>query len=114
MALYQQPCMHCGAYIDTDARFCPGCGSMNPFGYLCPDCLRAVQKGQALCAGCGRQLYISCPLCGGRTFVQERCEICGGSLMVVCGNKRCGALQFFENKKCTVCGKKIRAKIGGR
>ncbi len=108
MASYKQPCIHCGAFIETDARVCTGCGSRSPFGYLCPTCNRPVQKGQTLCAGCGRPLYVSCPTCGQQTFVQERCERCGAGLMVYCENKRCGALQFFQNEKCTVCGKKIK------
>lgn len=85
-----------------------------PFGYLCPSCLRPVEKGQPLCAGCGRPLYVACPFCGKPTFVQERCEQCGQGLLVRCGNKRCGAAQFFENTRCTACGKKIKAKIGNR
>ena len=40
--------------------------------------------------------------------------VCALGLMVYCENKRCGALQFFQNTKCTACGKKIKAKIGGR
>ncbi|MBQ2985099.1 MAG: zinc ribbon domain-containing protein [Clostridia bacterium] len=112
MALYKQPCIHCGTFIEEDARICLSCGSMSPFGYLCPDCNRPIQKGQAMCSGCGRPLYTYCPTCGGETFVQERCEVCGAGLMVYCSNRRCEALQFFENAKCTVCGKKIKARIG--
>ena len=112
MASYKQPCMHCGAFIDSDAWLCISCGSMSPFGYLCPSCNKPIQKGQFLCSGCGRELYTICPTCGGRTFVQERCEVCGAGLMVYCSNKRCEALQFFENTKCTVCGKKIKNKLG--
>lgn len=108
MALYKQPCIHCGTYIDADSRLCAGCGRRNPFGYLCPTCLKPIQKGQVLCSDCGRPLYVNCPVCGGMTFVQESCEVCGKSLMIVCGNRRCGAMQFFENKKCTACGKKLR------
>lgn len=108
MASYKQPCVHCGNFIDRDARICPFCGSMSPFGYLCPACLRPVQKGQPACSGCGRPLYILCPHCGRQTFVQERCERCGQSLMVRCQNNRCQALQFFQNTKCTACGKKIK------
>ena len=110
MATYKQACIHCGTLTDRDARFCPTCGSHSPFVYLCPTCLREIQKGQALCAGCGRQLFITCPLCGGRTFVQEKCEVCGASLTIRCPDKRCGAYQFFENEKCTACGKKIKPK----
>lgn len=108
MAFYKQPCIHCGAYIEGDARYCPSCRSMSPFGYLCPTCLRPVQKEQPICPGCGRALYIACPTCGKPTFTQERCEQCSASLMIICGNPRCGAPQFFENTKCTACGKKIQ------
>ncbi len=107
MATYQQPCMHCGLLLERDARFCPRCGSASPFGYLCPTCLRPIQKGYAVCAGCGRPLYVACPSCKGQTFVQERCEQCGASLMVPCANRRCGQMQFFQNTKCTACGKKM-------
>jgi hypothetical protein len=34
--------------------------------------------------------------------------------MIHCTNPRCGALQFFENAKCTACGKKIKRDVGGR
>lgn len=108
MAFYKQPCIHCGEYIERDARFCPACGSHSPFGYLCPACLRLVKKGDQFCAGCARPLYVPCPVCGGKTFVQEKCEQCGSSLLIRCQNKRCGAMQFFENTKCTVCGAKIK------
>lgn len=108
MAFYKQPCIHCGAYIDQDARFCPACGSQSPFGYLCPACLRPVEKSSQICAGCGRPLYVACPVCGGKTFVQEKCEQCGCCLTVRCQNSRCRALQFFENTKCTACGAKIK------
>lgn len=108
MAFYKQPCMQCGALIDRDSRFCTYCGSYSPFGYHCPTCLREIKKGQALCPGCGRSLYTTCPVCGQTTFVQDRCERCGTSLMVECANPRCGVMQFFENEKCTACGKKIK------
>lgn len=108
MAFYKQPCIHCGEFIDRDVRVCSKCGSFSPFKHLCPACRREVQKADTLCAGCGRPLYIACPSCGARTFVQERCEQCGAGLMVYCQNPRCGVLQFFENTKCTACGKKIK------
>ena len=114
MASYKQTCIHCGMLVDRDVRVCSACGSRSPFGYLCPSCLRPVEKGQPLCAGCGRPLYVACPFCGKPTFVQERCEQCGQGLLVRCGNKRCGAAQFFENTRSTACGKKIKAKIGNR
>lgn len=72
------------------------------------------KRGSPFGAGCGRPLYVACPFCGKPTFVQERCEQCGQGLLVRCGNKRCGAAQFFENTRCTACGKKIKAKIGNR
>jgi RNA polymerase subunit RPABC4/transcription elongation factor Spt4 len=108
MASYKQPCIHCGAFIEPDARFCPSCSSGSPFGYLCPACLRPVKKGQQICSGCGRPLSVSCPACKKQTFVQDTCEACGSSLMVQCPNPRCGSLQFFENTKCTACGKKMK------
>ena len=110
MATYKQNCIHCGTLIDRDARFCPTCGSRSPFGYLCPTCLHEINKSQMICSGCGRQLYIACPVCGGRTFVQDRCESCGAGLMIKCQGKNCGEAQFFENDKCTACGRKIKPK----
>ena len=111
MASYKQPCIHCGALLDRDVRFCPKCGSGSPFGYLCPTCLRPIEKGDAICGGCGRPLVVTCPFCAEKTFVQERCERCGESLMTSCENKRCGVLQFFENTRCTACGKKLKFKL---
>lgn len=114
MATYKQPCLHCGELIERDSRLCPNCASRSPFGYHCPTCLREIRKGQPVCSGCGRSLYIVCPSCSQQTFAQERCEQCGGSLMIPCSNARCGQLQFFENTKCTVCGKKIKKRTGGK
>ncbi|HMM31152.1 MAG TPA: zinc ribbon domain-containing protein [Clostridia bacterium] len=110
MAFYKKPCTHCGAYIEADSRFCPVCQSGSPFESLCPSCLRPVQKGTAVCSGCGRPLYTACPACKKQTFVQEKCEQCGASLMTRCQNPRCGVPQFFENMKCTACGKKMTKK----
>ena len=61
MASYQKPCVHCGSYIEPDSHYCPVCGSGSPFGYLCPACLRPVEKTLAVCSGCGRSLYVDCP-----------------------------------------------------
>ena len=110
MASYKQPCMHCGQLIESDSRLCPICGRMSPFGYLCPECLRPIQPGQQLCSGCATPLYVACPHCGQTTFVKENCDHCSGSLMIICENPRCGALQFFRNEKCTACGKKMKKK----
>jgi len=38
----------------------------------------------------------------------DKCEKCGANLMINCANSRCGESQFFENIKCTACGKKIK------
>lgn len=108
MASYKQPCFHCGALIEPDARFCPACASQSPFGYTCPNCLKTIEKGVKICPRCGISLYISCPHCQKQTFVQDKCEQCGKSLMVTCTNKRCGAVQFFLNAKCNNCGNKIK------
>jgi RNA polymerase subunit RPABC4/transcription elongation factor Spt4 len=112
MATYKQPCIHCGAFIERDARLCPECASRSPFGYQCPTCLKPVTKGQPVCSGCGRALNVTCPTCGGQTFAGERCEACGSGLLMYCANLRCGQLQFFDNRKCTACGKKIKKDIG--
>jgi hypothetical protein len=73
-----------------------------------------VEKGQAVCSGCGRSLYVNCPTCGQQTFAEERCEACKSGLMIHCTNPLCGELQFFENVKCTACGKKIKRDMGGK
>ncbi|HHU50054.1 MAG: double zinc ribbon domain-containing protein [Caldicoprobacterales bacterium] len=109
MASYKQPCIHCNTFINRDARYCPTCQSGSPFGYSCPTCLASIEKGQPVCSQCGRALYVTCINCGKPTFVQEKCEHCGVGLMVRCANPRCGAEQFFENTKCTACGKKIKS-----
>ncbi|MDI9493345.1 MAG: zinc ribbon domain-containing protein [Bacillota bacterium] len=110
MAFYKQPCVHCGEFIDRDVRFCPKCGSRSPFGYACPTCLRPIEKNQQVCSGCGRSLFVTCPACGKQTFVDERCQVCGAGLMIQCQNPRCGQMQFFQNEKCTACGKKFKNK----
>jgi len=92
-----------------DSRLCPKCGSRSPFGFLCPVCLKPVERSDAVCSGCGRSVYTSCPVCGGQTFAgSSECDACGKHLMIRCENKRCGELQFFENTKCTACGKTIK------
>lgn len=108
MAFYKQYCIHCDSLINRDARFCPNCGSPSPFGYRCPTCLHPIQRGHKVCSGCGRPLTISCPHCGQETFVADTCEKCHGSLLIKCENVRCGEMQFFENAKCTACGKKLK------
>jgi len=110
MASYKQPCIQCGEFIERDSRLCPRCQSRSPFGYHCPTCLREIQKGQPVCTGCGRPLYVPCLNCGKQTFVADRCEICGAILLRSCPNPRCGDMQFFQNTKCTSCGKKIKTK----
>ncbi|NMA34830.1 MAG: hypothetical protein GX940_09845 [Clostridiaceae bacterium] len=108
MAFYKEPCIHCGYFLPRDAQFCSGCGSRSPFIYSCPTCLREIKKEENFCLGCGRPLYIMCPKCLEKTFIQERCEHCGESFLVQCPNKRCQAYQFFQNTKCTACGKVLR------
>ncbi|MDR1776133.1 MAG: zinc ribbon domain-containing protein [Actinomycetes bacterium] len=109
MATYKQACIRCGAMLERSAHFCSTCGSNAPFGDACPGCHAPITREQQLCSGCGRQLYVACPHCKQRTYVGgATCDACGLSLMLYCGNKRCGHAQFFQNKKCTDCGKKIR------
>lgn len=107
MATYKQPCLHCRTFIERDSRFCPACGSGSPFGYICPTCRSPIGKEQKVCSSCGRQLRVICPYCGKETFVGEECEHCKGSLMKICPNPRCGERQFFQNVKCTACGKRL-------
>jgi RNA polymerase subunit RPABC4/transcription elongation factor Spt4 len=114
MATYKQPCLHCGEFIERDARVCPKCGSRSAFGHQCPYCLKPVIKGQEACSGCGKPLTVQCPSCHGQTFAGERCDVCSAGLMVLCTNPRCGELQFFLNTKCTACGKKIKQETRGR
>jgi len=82
MASYKQPCIHCGALIDRDSRFCPQCASHSPFGYSCPNCMHAVDKSQRVCPACGQALYIACTACGKLTFIGEPCAYCGANLSV--------------------------------
>ena len=109
MATYKQPCIHCGEMIERDCRYCAKCGSRSPFGYQCPTCLKPVERGNVLCSGCGRSLTAICPYCMNWTFVgSDKCDTCGKSLLINCENKRCGEKQFFENTRCTACGKPIK------
>ncbi len=108
MAVYKVPCRHCGTLIARDSRFCPKCGSRAPFMDLCPTCLREVGREDAVCPGCGRPLYVACPNCGKQTFAGERCDVCGASLLKKCPNPLCGEMQFFENSRCTACGKSFK------
>jgi len=109
MATYKQPCIHCGEMIERDSRYCAKCASSSPFGYHCPGCLKDIKRGDTVCSGCGRPLLTKCPFCGAPVFAgSERCGICSRSVMICCENKRCNQLQFFENTKCTVCGKSIK------
>ena len=109
MATYKQPCIHCGEMIERDSRVCPRCASRSPFGYQCPHCFKEIQKGYAVCSGCGRPLTVQCPHCARPNFIaNEKCGDCGLTLLIRCENKRCGELQFFEITKCTACGKPIK------
>jgi predicted amidophosphoribosyltransferase len=109
MATYKKNCIHCNELIEGDSRVCSRCGSRSPFGYNCPTCLKPIQKGNEVCSACGRSLTTSCPYCNKEVFVGlETCDKCGKTLMIHCESNRCEALQFFENKKCTVCGKPIK------
>lgn len=108
MAVYKEPCRHCGALLMRDSRFCSKCGSHAPFVDLCPTCLREICREDAVCSGCGRLLRLTCPHCGKQTFVGETCDACGMSLLRKCPNPRCGEMQFCENTKCTACGRKLK------
>lgn len=114
MAGYDKPCIGCGNFIGYDSKFCPVCGRLSPFNDACPSCNAEIKRGWLKCPSCGRDLNITCPHCGATTFVAERCDSCKGSLMIRCEYKNCMAPQFFQNNKCTACGKKIKNQtIGG-
>ena len=109
MAIYKQPCIQCGEFIERDSRLCPRCATRTPFGYHCPNCQREIERGYAVCSACGKPLMTTCPFCEQQTFIgSEKCDACGESLMIMCENKRCGLPQWFENTKCTCCGKAIK------
>jgi len=56
-------------------------------------------------------LAVACPACGQATFAaDDKCLRCAATLMITCPNRRCGQPQYFENTKCTACGKKIKIK----
>ncbi|NLC41107.1 MAG: hypothetical protein GX763_09360 [Clostridiaceae bacterium] len=110
MAGYKHPCIHCGNLIDHDARYCIYCNSRSPFAFRCPDCLKEVEQKQSICSSCGRPLYVPCPSCAQLTFVSDNCQSCGTTLLVQCQNKRCMQMQFFQNTKCTACGKLLKNK----
>lgn len=112
MATYKQPCINCGTMIDGDVHVCPACGNRSPFGYQCPTCLKPIKRGDMVCSGCGRPLVVACPTCHQPVFVGDSvCPTCRGSLLILCENKRCRQPQFFENTKCTACGKTIKHSI---
>ncbi len=114
MAGYDMPCIGCGNFIAYDSKFCPICGWMSPFCDACPSCAAEIKRGWMRCPSCGRELNITCPHCKATTFVGESCDACHGSLMIRCENKNCLAPQFYQNIKCTACGKKIKNQnIGG-
>ena len=99
--------------VESSLTGCPVLSKMREsqsFGYACPTCLRPIEKNQQVCSGCGRSLFVTCPACGKQTFVDERCQVCGAGLMIQCQNPRCGQMQFFQNEKCTACGKKFKNK----
>jgi len=110
MAGYDKTCIGCGNLISYDSQFCPVCGRLSPFYDACPSCSAEIKRGWQRCPSCGRALTIACPFCGKPTFVGDKCDACGASLMITCPNKLCHAPQFFENTKCTACGKKIKKK----
>ncbi len=108
MAGYKLPCMACGGFIDSASNVCPMCGKNDPFVDRCPNCMHEIQKAWQKCPDCGRDLYIACPFCSSKTFVYDKCEVCGKKMQIQCQNKRCMALQFFQNPNCTKCGKKLK------
>ncbi len=110
MAGYNKQCIGCGELIGYDNRFCPICGRVSPFYDACPSCMAQIKREWQRCPSCGRSLYIACPFCAQKTYVSDKCDNCHAPLTVQCENKLCRSQQFFENQKCTECGKKIKHK----
>lgn len=108
MALFKKPCKHCGELVESDALVCPNCTRHNPLVDRCFNCNREITRNNKVCSGCGRPVYLACPVCKATTFMQDRCDVCGANLMIKCTNKRCGVDQFFNTIKCNACGKKIK------
>lgn len=108
MAGYDKPCIGCGQFIGYDSKVCPICGRLSPFYDACPSCASEIKREWLRCPSCGRELSVACPSCGQQTFVADKCDACRQSLMIQCENKLCLAPQFFQNIKCTGCGKKIK------
>lgn len=51
-------CVHCGATLAVDDRFCPGCGSRvyPQERRVCPDCGKVLAADDRFCGGCGRKI----------------------------------------------------------
>ena len=49
-------CIHCGAQIADDSRFCSECGKEITKANVCPHCGASVGEGDAFCQNCGRNL----------------------------------------------------------
>lgn len=110
MAGYNKPCIGCGTFIAYDSKFCPTCGRNSPFYDACPSCMAEIKREWKRCPSCGRGLYIACPHCAQLTFVCDKCDSCHQPLTRPCENTLCGSQQFFQNVKCTDCGKKFKNK----
>lgn len=49
-------CIHCGAQITEDSRFCSECGKEIPQDSVCPHCGASVGESDAFCQNCGKRL----------------------------------------------------------
>lgn len=49
-------CIHCGAQIADDSRFCSECGKEIMQANVCPHCGASVGEGDAFCQNCGKSL----------------------------------------------------------
>ena len=49
-------CIHCGAQIADDSRFCSECGKEITQANVCPHCGASVGEGDAFCQNCGKSL----------------------------------------------------------
>ena len=79
-----QSCVHCGAAVQENCKFCPECGTKieHPLAeneMLCPKCGERVTKGK-FCLECGASLVSKCACC--QAELPDRAKFC-----LECGNK---------------------------
>ncbi|MCL5960720.1 MAG: zinc ribbon domain-containing protein [Chloroflexi bacterium] len=103
MPAYKHPCPHCSQYILGDSKFCPFCGTRDPFVLRCPSCTHVLESADfRVCPDCGASL--KCPDCDVRLKTDwVACVSCG--LPLRC--PRCREYLAPGSKSCQKCGTPI-------